>query len=223
MSILERMRVFLPVVCHLLDIPSKGPQVQPRRWRVPMSTVCSLQNLSICFANCKSQNGLIYRPGDGIYHLHFMEKKTSLERYIYSILLNSVYSIQCCKRTHPFISCKKRSEKGLPRSWVYHAIHFSRVWLFVTLCTIALQAPWSMEFSRQEFWSGLPCPSPGDLPDPGIEYVSLTSPVLVSRFFTTSATWEVPGVYRQKRVKWSSFRQSFDKDLFGTDRIAERG
>ena len=112
MSILERMRVFVPVVCHLLDIPSKGPQVQPRRWRVPMSTVCSLQNLSICFANCKSQNGLIYRPGDGIYHLHFMEKKTSLERYIYSILLNSVYSIQCCKRTHPFISCKKKIRKG---------------------------------------------------------------------------------------------------------------
>ena len=148
MSILERMRVFVPVVCHPLDIPSKGPQVQPRRWRVPMSTVCSLRNLSICFANCKSQNGLINRPGDGIYHLHFMEKKTSLERYIYSILLNSVYSIQCCKRTYPFISCKKRSEKGLPRSWVYHAIHFSRVWLFVTLCTVALQAPWSMEVSR---------------------------------------------------------------------------
>ena len=46
---------------------------------------------------------------------------------------------------------------------------FSRVRLFVTPWTVAYQAPLSMEFSRQEYWSGLPFPSPGDLPDPGIE------------------------------------------------------
>ena len=45
----------------------------------------------------------------------------------------------------------------------------SRVWLFATPWTIAHQAPLSMGFSRQEYWSGLPFPSPGDLPDPGIE------------------------------------------------------
>ena len=45
----------------------------------------------------------------------------------------------------------------------------SRVWLFVTLWTVAYQAPQSMEFSRQEYWSGLPFPSPGDLPNPGIK------------------------------------------------------
>ena len=45
----------------------------------------------------------------------------------------------------------------------------SQVRLFVTLWTVALQAPPSMGFSRQEYWSGLPSPSPGDLPDPGIE------------------------------------------------------
>ena len=45
----------------------------------------------------------------------------------------------------------------------------SRVWLFVTLWTVAYQAPLSMGFSRQEYWSGLPFPSPGDLPNPGIE------------------------------------------------------
>ena len=44
---------------------------------------------------------------------------------------------------------------------------FSHVQLFVTLWTIACQAPLSMEFSRQEYWSGLPCPPPGDLPGPG--------------------------------------------------------
>ena len=46
--------------------------------------------------------------------------------------------------------------------------------LFVTPQTIALQAPLSMEFSRQEYWSGLPCPLPGDLPNPGIESRSPT-------------------------------------------------
>ena len=45
----------------------------------------------------------------------------------------------------------------------------SRIQLFATLWTVAYQAPPSMEFSRQEYWSGLPFPFPGDLPDPGIE------------------------------------------------------
>ena len=49
-----------------------------------------------------------------------------------------------------------------------------------------------MGFSRQEHWSGLPCPPPGDLPDPEIEPGSLTSPVLAGWFFTTSTTWEAP-------------------------------
>ena len=47
-----------------------------------------------------------------------------------------------------------------------------------------------MGISRQEYWSGLPCPPPGDLPDPGIEPMSPTSPVLAGGFFTTNATWE---------------------------------
>ena len=51
--------------------------------------------------------------------------------------------------------------------------------------TVAHQAPLSVEFSRQEYWSGLPFPSPGDLPDPGIEPMYPVSPPLVGRFFTT--------------------------------------
>ena len=47
-------------------------------------------------------------------------------------------------------------------------IHFSCVWFFVTLWTIAHQTPLFMGFSRKEYWNGLPCPPPGDLPDPGI-------------------------------------------------------
>ena len=54
---------------------------------------------------------------------------------------------------------------------------FSLVWLFVALWTITHQAPQSMGFSRQEYWSGWPCP-PGDLPDPGIEIESPVSPAL---------------------------------------------
>ena len=47
-----------------------------------------------------------------------------------------------------------------------------------------------MGFSRKEYWSGLPCPFPGDLPDPGIKPSSLMSPALAGEFFITSATWE---------------------------------
>ena len=65
--------------------------------------------------------------------------------------------------------------------------HFSHVRLFVMLWTVAHQSPLSMEFSSQEYWSGLPCPSPGDLPYPWIEPVTLKSPALAGVFFTTSA------------------------------------
>ena len=63
--------------------------------------------------------------------------------------------------------------------------HFSHVRLFETLWTVAHQGPLSMGFSRQEYWSGLPCPPPGNLPDPGIEPMSLMSPALATRFFNT--------------------------------------
>ena len=64
---------------------------------------------------------------------------------------------------------------------------FSCVQACATLWTAGHQAPVSMGFSRQEHWSGLPCPPPEDLPDPGTEPTSLTSPVLAGRFFTTAA------------------------------------
>ena len=61
---------------------------------------------------------------------------------------------------------------------------------------------YTWDFSRQEYWSGLPCPPPGVLPDPGIEPKSLTSSALAGRFFTTSATWEAPAQYRLKKYKF---------------------
>ena len=72
----------------------------------------------------------------------------------------------------------------------------NKVQLFTIPWTVAHQAPLSMEFSRQEYWSGLPFPPPGDLLDPGIEPASLMPPELADRFFffffflTTSATWD---------------------------------
>ena len=71
-------------------------------------------------------------------------------------------------------------------------IHFSCVWLFAILQTVAHQAPLSIGFSSQEFWNGLPCPPPGDLPNPGPEPTSLMSSILAGRFFTTSTNWEAP-------------------------------
>ena len=67
--------------------------------------------------------------------------------------------------------------------------HFICVQLFATPWTHwAHQAPLSMGLSRQDYGNGLPFPSPGDLPDPGIEHMPLTSPALANEFFTTSTT-----------------------------------
>ena len=78
--------------------------------------------------------------------------------------------------------------------------HFSRVHLFVTLWAVVHQVPLSMGFSRQEYWSGLPFSPPGDLPGPGIEPVSPTSPTLAGGFFTSSATW-VPGRKKHPEIQ----------------------
>ena len=67
---------------------------------------------------------------------------------------------------------------------------------FATSKTVACQAPLSMGFPRQEYWSWLPFPPPGDLPKCEIEPVSLVSLALAGRLFTTSAPWEVPVFHR---------------------------
>ena len=69
------------------------------------------------------------------------------------------------------------------------ACRLGHIWLFVTPWTVAHQALLFMEFSRQECWSGLPFPTPGDLADTGIEP---TFPASAGGFFTTSITWEAP-------------------------------
>ena len=87
----------------------------------------------------------------------------------------------------------------------------SRVQLFVTSWTVARQAPLSMGFSRQEYWSGLPCPPPGDLPHPGIEPDSALSPALQADSLplscqgsrtTTVLNWYSENIH--KHVKWTT-------------------
>ena len=70
----------------------------------------------------------------------------------------------------------------------------SHVQLFAIPWTVAHQAPLPMEFCRQEYWSGLPFPSPGDLPNAGIKPTSLVSPALVGGFFTTVPSGNLIGI-----------------------------
>ena len=92
--------------------------------------------------------------------------------------------------------------------------HFIHVQLCASPWIIACKAP----LSRKEYWSGLPCPSPGDLPDPGIKSASLgiklaylTSLALAGGFFTPSATWEAQLKNRSKhqnhKMKVDTFRE----------------
>ena len=77
-----------------------------------------------------------------------------------------------------------------PALSAYMLSHFSHIRLFATPRTVVHQALLSMGFSRQEYWSGLPCSPSGDLPDLGIKPASLMSPALTGGFFNTSAIWE---------------------------------
>ena len=77
--------------------------------------------------------------------------------------------------------------------------YFRHVQLFVTPWTVAHQAPLSVRFSRQEYWSGLPCPPPGDLPNPGMEPESPVSPELQVDSLPLSHRWSpFQGYFRTK-------------------------
>ena len=94
-----------------------------------------------------------------------------------------------------------------------HVCVLSRLQVFATPWTIAHQAPLSMEFSRQEYWSGSLFPIPGDLPNPGIEP---KSPALAGGFFTISAPWEAPGRSSQRVDKtgaWGLCQARFESLL----------
>ena len=94
---------------------------------------------------------------------------------------------------------------------------FGFVQLFAILWISDHQAPQSMGFSRQEYWSGLPFPPPRDLPDPGIESASLTFAALAGRFFTTSATWEVLNISGISFGVMQNEFKTFFYDFYGGD------
>ena len=83
------------------------------------------------------------------------------------------------------------SSQGIFKSTLHMGMHAKSLQSCPTLCDTMENPPGSSVhgFSRQEYQSGLPCPPPGDLPNPGIEPSPLISPAFAGRFFTTSATW----------------------------------
>ena len=72
-----------------------------------------------------------------------------------------------------------------------------------------------MRFSREEYWSGLPCPLPGDLPNPGTEPLSRASPALAGELFTTGITWEA------YTILWAMYHMLYIITLLGLVHILE--
>ena len=100
--------------------------------------------------------------------------------------------------------------------WVCGAQLLTRIRLFATRRTAVHQAPLSIRFSRQEYWSGLSNSPPGCVPSLGTEPTSLTSPALAGRFFTTSTTWEA--LYKcsrntRQRVQFLSQEDPLEKGM----------
>ena len=92
--------------------------------------------------------------------------------------------------THNWSDLAWTQEIIYPDYWAFCVQSLRPVGLFATLWTVACQVPLSVEFSRQKYWSGLPFPPPGDLPDQGSN-PCLVSTTLAGEFFRPSATWEV--------------------------------
>ena len=109
----------------------------------------------------------------------------------------SIWGLTVCKKKKikeyfvwAIFSLHGLTVKKRPMSDLYMLSCFSCVQLFPMLWTVTCQAPLSMGFSSQEYWSGLPCPPPGDLPNPGMEPTSLRSSALADGFSMTSGIWE---------------------------------
>ena len=128
-------------------------------------------------------------------------------KYLASVIFGTLWNSSRRRKLSP-------NSLGWFEIWLSKSIHqrccmlsrYSCVWQFATLWTIACQAPLSMGFLRQEYWSGLPFPSPGDLADPGTEPEFLTSAALAYRSFTASATWKALHIEMLKDVNSNQYK-----------------
>ena len=110
---------------------------------------------------------------------------------IFSIFLNTESLFSTPKYCYVSLSCHVMSyQQNFVKHPHYCYSQNPNPRFCVTPWTVAHQGPLSVGFSRQEYWSGLPCPPPGDLPDTGTKPTSLISPALAGGFFTPSTTWE---------------------------------
>ena len=126
-----------------------------------------------------------------------VQKRFSSVQFSHSVVSNSLRPHESAHQASLSITKSQSSLKLMSIKSVMPSSHLilclSHVQLFATPWTVARQAPLSLEFSRQEYWSSrLPFPTPGDLPDPGIKP---SSPALAGRFFTT----ELPGKPSRKQ------------------------
>ena len=161
----------------------------------------ALECLSICNRHGVALHALTYSKyliseknlQNSLYYMTlFMHTHTHIHTYIHIYIYIYIYICDCIKKirktnkTDNTITSVIRGYLCL-LPFTLCAWLLSHVWLFATPWTVAQQAPLSMGFSRQEYWSGLPCPPPGDLPVPGIEP---RSPRIAGGFFTSWATRE---------------------------------
>ena len=157
--------------------------------------ICNLINIYWKETNSKYKKGYLFlrREDGGMNGVISATSKTIL----HTCSLHPLYLMWRVSRFR-FLElkscCVYKRAKGWGSTWNFLfmqlllACLLSHVWLFVTPWTIARQATLSVGFPRQEYWSGLPFPSPGDLPDPGVEPVS---PALAGGFFTTESLDDV--------------------------------
>ena len=115
-------------------------------------------------------------------------KNICKHKILYTIVhSNMIHNSQKSRNNTDAINWKMKC--GISTQWNIVCV-LSRVRFFAISRTVAHQAPPSMGFPRQEYWSGLSFPTPGDLPDSQIQTVSLQSPAMAGRFFTIRATWK---------------------------------